>query len=68
MPMTVIEETMDISWIQNEKTKILGEMIGCTDVGPVRDRLGERLIQYITEEFVDFPGLDSPGGLSPAWG
>ena len=34
----------------------------------LRDRLGERLIQYIAEEFVDSPGLDSPGGLSPAGG
>ena len=62
MPMTVIEETMDISWMEGEKTKILGEMIGCTDVGPVGDRLGERLIQYVAEEFINSLDWICPAG------
>lgn len=45
MPMTGIEETMYVSLMTGEKAKILGEMIGCTDVGLVRDRLGEKLLQ-----------------------
>ena len=64
MPMTVIEETVDLSWVQSERTKILSEMMGCTDVGPLQDRLGERLIQTLAEEFVD----PATGGLSPAGG
>ena len=62
MPMTVIEETVDLSWLQSEKTKFLSEMMGCTDVGLLRDRLGERLVQSLAEEFID----PATGGFSPA--
>ena len=53
MPMTVIEETLDLSWMQSKETKLLNEMLSCTDVGPLRDRLNERLVQSIVDEFVD---------------
>ena len=43
-------------------------MISCTDVGPLRDRLGERLIQSLADEFIDSPGLDATGGFSPVGG
>ena len=53
MPLTVIEEATDYSWVQNESTRLLSEMLNCTDVGPLRDRLGEKLIQSLGEEFID---------------
>ena len=47
MPMTVCEETVDISWMESKEARMLGEVIGCTDVGPVRGQLSKRLIQYV---------------------
>lgn len=47
MPLTVIEESTDYSWVQNESTRLLSEMLNCTDVGPLRDRLGEKLVQSL---------------------
>lgn len=68
MPMTVCEEAVDLSWMESKKTKMLSEVIGCTDVGPVRDQLSRRLIQYVNEELVESPGLEAPGGLNHSWG
>ena len=61
MPMTVLADTVDFSWVQNGSTKLLSEMLSCTDVGPLRDRLGEKLIQSLADEFID----PAAGGLSP---
>ena len=33
--------------------RLLGEVLSCTGVGPIRDRLNEKLIQSMIEEFVD---------------
>ena len=61
MPLTVMEETTDYSWVQSGSTKLISEMMSCTDVGPLRDRLGEKLIQSLAEEFID----PAAGGLCP---
>ena len=61
MPLTVIEESTDYSWVQSGSTKFLSEMMSCTDVGPLRDRLGEKLIQSLAEELID----PAAGGLCP---
>ena len=53
MPMTILEESLDFSWMENEDARFVGEMMACTDVGPVRDQLGRRLVQSLVEEFVD---------------
>ena len=53
MPLTVIEESTDYSWVQNEGARLLSEMLNCTDVGPLRDHLGEKLVQSLGEEFID---------------
>ena len=55
LPLTIIEESLDYSWAEEESTRLLGEMVSCTDVGPLRDRLGEKLLQSLGEEFID-PG------------
>lgn len=62
MPMTVCEETLDISWMESKKARMLGEVIGCTDVGPVRDQVSRRLIQYVNEELVEPWGWKSLAG------
>ena len=59
--MPVLEDTVDFSWVQNGSAKLLSEMLSCTDVGPLRDRLGEKLIQSLADEFID----PAAGGLSP---
>ena len=53
LPLTVIEEATDFSWAQNESTRLLAEMLSCTDVGALRDRLGEKLVQSLGEECID---------------
>ena len=62
MPMTVCEETVDISWMESKKARMLDEVIGCTDAGPIRDQLSKRLIRYVNEELVEPPGLEVPAG------
>ena len=54
--------------MESKKAKMLSEVIGCTDVGPVRGQLSKILIQYVNEELVESPGLEAPGGLHPAGG
>ena len=53
LPLTIIEESVDYPWAQDESTRLLGEMMSCTDVGPLRDRLSEKLLQSLGEEFID---------------
>ena len=62
MPMTVCEETVDISWMENKKARMLGEVIGCTDVVPVRGQLNKGLIQHVNEELVEPPRRKSLAG------
>ena len=62
MPMTVCEETVDISWMENKKARMLGEIIRCADVGPARGQLNKRLIQYVNEELVEPPCWKSLAG------
>jgi hypothetical protein len=59
MPMTILEESLDFSWMENEDARFIGEMMACTDVGPVRDQLGKRLVHSLVEEFVD-PAVNEP--------
>ena len=44
LPLRILEESLDYSWTEEESTRLLGEMISCTDDGPLRDRLGEKLL------------------------
>ena len=53
MPLTVIEESTEYSWVQNESTRLLSDMLNCTDVGPLMDRLSEKLVQSLGEEFIE---------------
>jgi len=55
--MTVLEDSTDLSWVQNRNTRFIGEMLSCTDVGLLRDQLNEELTQSLVDEFVD-PAAD----------
>ena len=57
LPMTVLEDSTDLSWVQSRNTRLIGEMLSCTDVGLLRDRLNEKLTQSLVDEFVD-PAAD----------
>ena len=53
LPMTVLEDSTDLSWVQNKNTKLIGEMLNCTDVGLLKDRPNGKLAQQLINEFVD---------------
>ena len=50
LPMTVLEDSTDFSWVQKKSTRLIGEMLSCTDVGLLRDRLNEKLAQSLVDE------------------
>lgn len=65
MAMKTCEEAVDTSYMNSRMAKMLGEAVGCTDVGPIRGQLDNKLNQSMLAELVEPPGLEVPGGFNP---